>query len=92
LPEDLRLYRVHQRKQGVQPPTMNGAVLRFFFTKTCNRPEMARHPRLTLSEKGFCDQGREMCGFDSASLCNSSFNALCGGAERMALPASWGAP
>ena len=47
-PEDLRLYQVHQRKQGVQPPTMNGAVaaLRFFFTKTCNRPEMARH--LTL--------------------------------------------
>jgi hypothetical protein len=32
----------------VQPPTMNGAVaaLRFFFTTTCNRPEMARH--LTL--------------------------------------------
>jgi hypothetical protein len=47
-PEDLRLYQVDQRKQGVQPPTMNGAVaaLRFFFTKTCNRPEMARH--LTL--------------------------------------------
>jgi len=47
-PEDLRLYQVHQREQCVQPPTMNGAVaaLRFFFTKTCNRPEMARH--LTL--------------------------------------------
>jgi integrase len=47
-PEDLRRYQVHQRKQGVQPPTMNGAVaaLRFFFTRTCNRPEMARH--LTL--------------------------------------------
>jgi integrase/recombinase XerD len=47
-PEDLRLYQVHQREVGVQPPTMNGAVaaLRFFFTTTCNRPEMARH--LTL--------------------------------------------
>ena len=47
-PEDLRLYQLHQREQGVQPPTMNGAVaaLRFFFTRTCNRPEMARH--LTL--------------------------------------------
>ena len=46
--EDLRLYQVHQREQGVQPPTMNGAVaaLRFFFATTCNRPEMARH--LTL--------------------------------------------
>jgi len=47
-PEDLRLYQAHQHKQGVQPPTMKGAVaaLRFFFTTTCNRPEMARH--LTL--------------------------------------------
>ena len=47
-PEDLRLYQVDQRKQGVQPPTMNGAVaaLRFFFTTTCNRAETARH--LTL--------------------------------------------
>ena len=47
-PEDLRLYQVLQREQGVQPPTMNGAVaaLRFFFTTTCNRPEMTRH--LTL--------------------------------------------
>src|SRR5215813_211796 len=47
-PEDLRRYQVHQREQGVQPPTMNGAVaaLRFFFTTTCNRPEIARH--LTL--------------------------------------------
>jgi integrase/recombinase XerD len=44
-PEDLRLFQVHQREQGVRPPTMNGAVaaLRFFFTTPCNRPEMARH-------------------------------------------------
>jgi site-specific recombinase XerD len=47
-PEDLRRYQVHQREQGVQPPTMNSAVaaLRFFFTTTCNQPETARH--LTL--------------------------------------------
>src|SRR5262245_2268389 len=46
--EDLRKFQLHQREQGVQPPTMNGAVaaLRFFFTTTCNRPEMARHLRL----------------------------------------------
>jgi integrase/recombinase XerD len=46
--EDLRAFQVHQREQGVQPPTMNGAVaaLRFFFTTTCGRPEMARHLRL----------------------------------------------
>ena len=46
--EDLRRFQVHQREQGVQPPTMNSsaAALRFFFTTTCNRPEMARHLRL----------------------------------------------
>src|SRR5712691_1406567 len=46
--EDLRAFQVRQREQGVQPPTMNGAVaaLRLFFTTTCNRPEMARHLRL----------------------------------------------
>jgi integrase/recombinase XerD len=47
-PEDLRRYQLHQREQSVQPPTMNSAVaaLRFFFTTTCNRPEMARHLRV----------------------------------------------
>jgi len=46
--EDLRRYQVQQSAAGVQPPTMNGmvAALRFFFTVTCGRPEMARH--LTL--------------------------------------------
>ena len=46
--EDLRAFQVRQREQGVQPPTMNAAVaaLRFFFTTTCGRPEMARHLRL----------------------------------------------
>ena len=38
--EDLRRFQLHQREQGVQPPTMNSttAALRFFFTTTCNRP------------------------------------------------------
>ena len=46
--EDLRKFQLHQREQCVQPPTMNGATaaLRFFFTTTCNRPDMARHLRL----------------------------------------------
>ena len=46
--EELRAFQLHQRQQGVQPPTMNGAVaaLRFFFTTTCDRPEMARYLRL----------------------------------------------
>jgi integrase/recombinase XerD len=47
-PEDLRAYQLHQREAGVQPPTLNSTVaaLRFFFTTTCNQPEMARHLRI----------------------------------------------
>jgi site-specific recombinase XerD len=47
-PEDLRAYQLHQRETGVQPPTINSTVaaLRFFFTTTCNQPEMARHLRI----------------------------------------------
>jgi integrase/recombinase XerD len=43
--EDLRAFQVHQSAAGVQPPTMNSTVsaLRFFFTTTLDRPEMARH-------------------------------------------------
>ena len=46
--EDLRTFQLHQREIPVQPPTMNSTVaaLRFFFTTTCDRPEMARHLRL----------------------------------------------
>ena len=46
--EDLRTYQLHQRETDVQPPTMNSTVaaLRFFFTTTCDRPEMARHLRI----------------------------------------------
>ena len=46
--EDLRAYQLHQRESSVQPPTMNSTVaaLRFYFTTTCDRPEMARHLRL----------------------------------------------
>jgi site-specific recombinase XerD len=44
-PEDLRAFQVHQSAASVQPPTMNSTVsaLRFFFTTTLDRPEMARH-------------------------------------------------
>jgi len=46
--EDLRAYQVHQRETGVRPPTMNSttAALRFFFTTTCDRPDMARFLRI----------------------------------------------
>ena len=44
-PEDLRRFQLHQTETGVRPPTINGAVaaLRFFFSVTLDRPEMARH-------------------------------------------------
>src|SRR6202795_1871417 len=46
--EDVRLFQLHQTRSGVQPPSINGAVsaLRFFFTVTLDRPDLAR--RLTV--------------------------------------------
>lgn len=46
--EDLRRFQVHQTQAGLQPPGINSAVaaLRFFFTVTLDRPDLAR--RLTL--------------------------------------------
>jgi integrase/recombinase XerD len=44
-PEDLRLFQLHQTQTGARAPSINGSVaaLRFFFTVTLDRPEMARH-------------------------------------------------
>src|SRR3954452_20123984 len=46
--EDLRRFQLHQTQSGMQPPSINSAVsaLRFFFTVTLDRPELAR--RLTV--------------------------------------------
>jgi integrase len=46
--EDLRLYQLQQTQSGMQPPSINSAVsaLRFFFTVTLDRPDLAR--RLTV--------------------------------------------
>jgi integrase/recombinase XerD len=46
--EELRLFQLHQTQSGLQPPTINSAVsaLRFFFTVTLDRPDLAR--RLTV--------------------------------------------
>jgi integrase/recombinase XerD len=46
--EDLRLFQLHQTRTGLQPPSVNSAVsaLRFFFTVTLDRPDLAR--RLTV--------------------------------------------
>lgn len=51
--EDLRRFQVEQREAGMPMPTMNSVVsaLRFFFTQTLDRPDLARrlvrvsHPR-----------------------------------------------
>jgi site-specific recombinase XerD len=44
-PEDLRRFQLHQTQTGVRAPSMNSSVsaLRFFFTITLDRPDMARH-------------------------------------------------
>src|SRR5260370_32767661 len=41
--EDLRRFQLHQRQSGMQPPSINSSVaaLRFFFTVTLDRPELA---------------------------------------------------
>src|SRR4051794_4946777 len=46
--EDLRRFQLHQTQSGIQPPSINSAVsaLRFFFTVTLDRPDLAR--RLTI--------------------------------------------
>src|ERR1700742_5319980 len=52
-PEDVRQFQIDQREAGVPTPTMNSIVsaLRFFFTQTIDRPDLARklvraaHPR-----------------------------------------------
>src|SRR5205814_5642247 len=46
--EELRLFQLHQAQSGMQPPSINSAVsaLRFFFTVTLDRPDLAR--RLTV--------------------------------------------
>src|SRR6202162_2919774 len=41
--EDLRRFQLHQTQTGVRAPSITGsAALRFFFTVTLDRPEMAR--------------------------------------------------
>ena len=46
--EDLRRFQLHQTQAGMQPPSVNSAVsaLRFFFTVTLDRPDLAQ--RLTV--------------------------------------------
>jgi integrase/recombinase XerD len=56
--EDLRLFQLHQTQNGMQPPSINGAVsaLRFFFTVTrlCSqqRRPMCHNRRSVLRASG----------------------------------------
>src|SRR3954453_11593267 len=45
--EELRLFQLDQRQSGMQPPGINSAVsaLRFFFTVTLDRPDLAPRSR-----------------------------------------------
>ena len=49
--DDLRRWQLHQREQGVQPPSFNSSVsaLRFFLGITLDRPDLAR--RLVLARQ-----------------------------------------
>src|SRR5436190_15938370 len=49
--EDLRRFQVHQTQTGMQPPGINSSVsaLRFLFTVTLDRPDLARRLTAVLS-------------------------------------------
>ena len=71
--EDLRRFQVEQREAGVPVPTMNSIVsaLRFFFTHTLDRPDLARRlVRVTHSRKLPVVLGRdEVARLLSATTC-----------------------
>src|SRR5205807_10450693 len=64
IPEDLRRFQLHQTQTGVRAPSINGSVaaLRFFFTVTLDRPEMARY--LTFGAGAAQDPGGLESGGD----------------------------
>ena len=51
--EDIRRFQLYQSEAGVQPPTFNATVsaLRFVFTVTMDRPDLARHLTLVRAPK-----------------------------------------
>lgn len=54
--EDVRRFQIEQQDAGVPAPTMNSivAALRFFFTHTLDRPELARNwsaPRMPVRSR-----------------------------------------
>ena len=67
-PEDLRLFQPHQTRTGARAPSINGSVvaLRFFFTVTLDRPELARY--LTFVPGAAQDPGNLEPGGDQHGL------------------------
>ena len=84
--EDLRRFQLHQTRTGVRPPSINGSVaaLRFFFTVTLDRPEMARH--LT-----FVREPRKMPAVLSPEEVARLLEAAPGPKYKAALSAAYGA-
>jgi integrase/recombinase XerD len=84
--EDLRRFQLHQTRAGVRPPSINGSVaaLRFFFTVTLDRPEMARH--LT-----FVREPRKMPAVLSPEEVARLLEAAPGPKYKAALSAAYGA-
>src|SRR5436190_3295294 len=84
--EDLRRFQLHQTQSGVQPPSINSAVsaLRFFFTVTLDRPDLAR--RLTVVR-----QPRRLPAVLSAEEIALLLQAAPGPKYRAALATAYGA-
>jgi integrase/recombinase XerD len=84
--EDLRRFQLHQRQSGMQPPGINSAVsaLRFFFTVTLDRPDLAR--RLTVVR-----QPRRLPGVLSAEEIVLLLQAAPGSKYKAALATAYGA-
>jgi len=84
--EDIRRFQVHQAESGVQPPTVNSSVsaLRFLFTVTLDRPDLAR--RFVLVR-----QARKLPNVLSAEEVSRLLEAVPGLKYKAALGTAYGA-
>ena len=84
--EDIRRFQVHQAESGVQPPTVNSSVsaLRFLFTVTLDRPDLARRFALVR-------QARKLPNVLSAEEVSRLLEAVPGLKYKAALGTAYGA-
>ena len=86
--DDIRRFQIEQRDLGVPTPTMNSIVsaLRFFFTYTVDRPDLARkairvpHPRnlpVVLSRDGLRDCSTQPSALSIRRLSRSPMALAC---------------